>query len=309
MKKVFIALALILFAVILMVTLYMPHGGDVLPYTYVEFDKNLVMHDLSTGKTATVAPPGYLMGIAPHALVFAKPINGDKQMQLIYLYGATASRTIGTYDMPTFVGLQDDNFAVVIYGKTVSDMQVCAILVDGQEKCTSMPSDAASDLQTLGPANAKVWYDGTYFYYLGRFVERFGNEEHKQIEENADLMYAYVLPLEGHRFILGGKTVSLYDKDGFVKSATVKLSPRWISPRMVYCGNAIAVPSGGKTYKISIPDMNIKKTLKGIPVGCVNKQVLLFKGIYPTKGDIISEDGHVYLRDVSFGALIGGIRP
>ncbi|UZN22440.1 hypothetical protein GM182_00555 [bacterium 3DAC] len=309
MKKIFIAMVLILFAVILMVAIYMPQSGKVLPYTYVEFGKDLVMHDLSTGMTASITPPGYLMGIAPHALVFAKPINGEKQMQLIYLYGATASRTIGTYDMPTLVGVQGDNFSVVIYGKTVSDMKVCAIGIDGQKKCVPMPADAASDLQTLGPANIKVWYDGTYFYYLGRLVLRFGSGQPKQIEENADLMYAYVLPLNGHRFILGGKTVSLYDKDGFVKSATVKLSPRWISPRMVLCKDAFAVPAGSKGYKIAIPSMEVLKSLSGIPVGCIGDKVILFKGTYPIKGEIVSEDGHVYLKDVSFGALIGGIRP
>ncbi len=308
MKKILIGLVVLLVAVMVMVLAVSPNQVKNVPYFYVEFQKNLVLYNLSSGTTATLSPPGYLMGIAPHSLVFALPEKGGK-MKLIRIYGASASKTIGVYDMPVLPGIQGEVFSTVVYGKTVSDMKVCAISVDGNIVCSSLPSDVSSDMQTLSPQLIKLWYDGKYFYYLGRFIERFGSGEPKQLDDNGDMAYSYVLPLPEHRFVLGGKRISLYDENGFVRSATLSLMPRWISPRMVSCGSTVVVPAGTNSYKIDVRDMVVLKKLRGVPVGCVNGSVLLFKGTYPIKGDIVSEDGKVYLKGVSFGALIGGIRP
>ncbi len=308
-NKAIVAGIVALFFILLMMYLYVPSGGaGPRIYYYVEFKENLVFHPLgeNTASTTSLTPPGYLMGIAPHSLVFAKPLSGGKAA-LLRIYGPNDMVSIATTTMPTFVGLQTDKYVVYGVGKTLSDMKACAIDTAGNITCAPLPSDVAMDLQALMPmGGGKVWYSGGKFYYLGKMVAWFeGRGKYGTIDENSDLLYVYALPLKDGSFILGGRTLSLYGEEGLQATATVKLPPRWISPRMVECGDYVYVSPSSTTYKFHIPELTLSATLKGVAVGCMGKTPLFFRGTYPIKGTIVSEDGKVFLNDVSFGTIVG----
>ncbi len=306
-RVVIAALVAVLF-ILLMMFVYIPRSGEgSRVYYYVEFKENLVFHSLgeNMAATTTVAPPGYLMGIAPHSLVFARPLSGGKAA-LIRIYGPGDMVSLATTTMPTFVGLQNDNYIVYGVGNTLSDMKACALDSAGKTVCAPLPSDIAMDLQALMPmGGGKVWYDAGKFYYLGKMVAWFDEKGgYGTIDENSDLLYVYALPLKDGSFILGGRTIALYTEKGLQATATVKLPPRWISPRMVECGDYVYVSPSSTTYKFHIPDLTLSATLKGIAVGCMDRVPLFFRGTYPIKGSVVSEDGKVLLKDVSFGTIV-----
>jgi|GEM_PF-2457229 len=308
-KVVITGVVAVIFILLMMLYIYVPRGGEgPVVYYYVEFKENLVFHSLgeNTASTTTVAPPGYLMGIAPHSLVFAKPLSGGKAT-LLRIYSPTDIISLATTTMPTFVGLQTDKYIVYGVGKTLSDMKACAIDSAGKTVCAPLPSDIAMDLQALMPiGGGKVWYSEGKFYYLGKMVAWFeGRGGYGTLDENSDFLYVYALPLKDGSFILGGRTIALYTEKGLQATATVKLPPRWISPRMVECGDYVYVSPSSTTYKFHIPDLKLSATLKGVAVGCMGNTPLFFRGTYPIKGSVVSEDGRVFLKDVSFGTIVG----
>ena len=308
MKKAVLLISLIVVIIIGFLVLF-PLGDTDAGYVYVEVkDKNIVFHDLSTGNTTTVKLKGFIDGITPHAVVYIVPNIDEGTFQLKYLYSGSSSITVGTYDMPALSGIHTDDFATFVYGITIGDMNACAISIDGEKTCMPVPSDVASDIQILGPIvkNVRLWYNGEYFYYVGKVIGRFKDGVWEIIDENSDLLYFYAFPISERRFILGGRTVALYKDTDLISTSTLKLPDRWKPDHMVVCGDILAVPYKGKGYKLSIPSLKVVKKLPGIPVGCIDRTVLLFKGIYPVKGDIVDETGKLYLKDVSFGVVIGG---
>lgn len=308
MKKVVWLIAFIV-AIVIGFVMLSPFGDTRASYVYVEVKNNdIVFHDLSTGNTSTVTLKGFIDGITPHAVVYIIPNVDEGTFQLKYIYSSSSSITVGAYDMPVFSGIHTDDFATFVYGMSLGDMNACAISIDGEKTCVPVPSDVASDMQILAPIvrNVRLWYDGEYFYYAGRVIGRFKKDVWEIIDENSDLLYFYALPISERRFILGGNAIALYKEVDLISTSTLKLPDRWKPDHMVVCGDILAVPYQGKGYKLSLPSLNVIEPLPGIPVGCIDKTILLFKGIYPVKGDIVDETGKLYFKDVSFGVVIGG---